>query len=163
MGMRQLIIVRKDLQMSPGKLAAQVAHASMAWLTSELRSRYAAGDYEEHESDGSCDNNDHSKAYYHIPVNIDKDIFDGWINGSFTKTVCEAKNLNGINKAKQLADELGLVEGVDYFIIRDNCLTELTPEEVDENGVGRTVTCIGFKPLTDEEAHKISKKFQLYR
>lgn len=151
MSMRQLVIVRKDLQMSPGKLAAQVAHASMAWLTSELRSRYAAGDYEEHEST------------YHIPLNIDKDIFDGWINGSFTKTVCEAKNLNGINKAKQIANDMGLKEGSDYFIIRDNCLTELTPEEIDENGIGRTVTCIGFKPLTDEEAHKISKKFQLYR
>lgn len=159
MGMRQVVIVRKDLQMSPGKLAAQVAHASMAWLTSELRLRYAAGDYEERLDD----KNGHSGAYYHIPVNIDKDIFDGWINGSFTKTVCEAKNLNGINKAKQIADEMGLKDGVDYFIIRDNCLTELTPEEVDENGIGRTVTCIGFKPLADEEAHKISKKFQLYR
>ena len=159
MSMRQLIIVRKDLQMSPGKLVAQVAHASMAWLTSELRSKYAAGDYEERLDD----NNGHSGSYYHIPLNIDKDIFDGWINGSFTKTVCEAKNLNGINKAKQIADEMGLKEGVDYFIIRDNCLTELTPEEVDENGIGRTVTCIGFKPLTDEKAHKISKKFQLYR
>lgn len=96
MGMRQLIIVRKDLQMSPGKLAAQVAHASMAWLTSELRSRYAIGDYETRFDD----HNDPSTAYYHMPVNIDKNIFDDWINGSFTKTVCETKNLNGINKAK---------------------------------------------------------------
>lgn len=30
MKMRQLIIARKDLNMSPGKLAAQVIHASMA-------------------------------------------------------------------------------------------------------------------------------------
>ena len=29
--MRQLIIARKDLNMSPGKLAAQVSHASMAF------------------------------------------------------------------------------------------------------------------------------------
>jgi Peptidyl-tRNA hydrolase PTH2 len=28
--MRQLIIARKDLQMSPGKLAAQCCHASLA-------------------------------------------------------------------------------------------------------------------------------------
>ena len=40
--------------------------------------------------------------------------------------------------------------------------TELEPEEVDENGVGRTLTCIGFKPLPDEIAWQISKKFQLY-
>ena len=30
--MRQLIIARKDLQMSPGKLAAQCCHASLAFL-----------------------------------------------------------------------------------------------------------------------------------
>ena len=36
-GMRQLIIVRKDLQMSPGKLAAQVSHASMAFIADMLR------------------------------------------------------------------------------------------------------------------------------
>lgn len=39
--MRQLIIARKDLQMSPGKLAAQCCHASIAFLTSRLRDRDA--------------------------------------------------------------------------------------------------------------------------
>lgn len=34
--MRQLIIARKDLNMSAGKLAAQVSHASMAFLTAPL-------------------------------------------------------------------------------------------------------------------------------
>ena len=35
--MRQLIIARKDLPMSAGKLAAQVSHASMAWLSNLIR------------------------------------------------------------------------------------------------------------------------------
>ena len=35
--MKQIIIVRKDLNMSKGKMAAQVAHASMAFLTSQIR------------------------------------------------------------------------------------------------------------------------------
>ena len=37
--MRQLIIARKDLGMSSGKLAAQCCHASEAFLTSHLRDR----------------------------------------------------------------------------------------------------------------------------
>ena len=60
------------------------------------------------------------------------------------------------------ADELGLKQDADYYLIYDACLTELTPEEVDENGAGRTLTCIGFRPLPDEIAHAISRKYHLY-
>ena len=35
--MKQIIIVRKDLNMSKGKMSAQVAHASMAFLTNALK------------------------------------------------------------------------------------------------------------------------------
>ncbi len=83
--------------------------------------------------------------------------------GVFTKTICEARNRNQLMKAVEIAKELGLKEGIDFFLIKDCCLTELEPEEVDENGVGRTLTCIGFKPLTDDIAHQISKKYQLYK
>ena len=34
---KQVIIARKDLNMSPGKLAAQVSHASMAFLTNMIK------------------------------------------------------------------------------------------------------------------------------
>lgn len=90
-------------------------------------------------------------------------IYEDWICGIFTKTICEAKNRNQLMKAVTIAEELGLEEGVDFFLIKDCCLTELEPEEVDEQGVGRVLTCIGFRPLDDETAHKISKKFQLYK
>lgn len=86
-----------------------------------------------------------------------------WIFGAFTKTVCEAKNKYQLEKVATFANQLGLVEGEDFFLIKDNCLTELEPEEIDENGVGRTLTCIGFRPLPDEIAHKISKHYQLYK
>ena len=36
-GYKQIIIARKDLDMSPGKLAAQVSHGSMAFLTTMIR------------------------------------------------------------------------------------------------------------------------------
>lgn len=77
----------------------------------------------------------------------------------YRKTVCEAKNKNQLLKAKAIADELGLVEDIDYGCIYDNCLTELEPEE--DNGT--TLTGIWFCPLDDEIAHKISKKYQLYK
>ena len=55
-----------------------------------------------------------------------------------------------------------MVEGEDFFLIKDNCLTELEPEEIDKNGVGRTLTCIGFKPMDSEIIDKIGKKYHLY-
>ena len=51
----------------------------------------------------------------------------------------------------------------DYFLIKNNCLTEVEPEEVGADGIGRTLTCIGFRPLPDDIAHTISKKYQLYK
>lgn len=145
--MRQLIIARKDLNMSAGKLAAQVAHGSFAFISQQIRNAPAI----------------ETMTGYNVAVLLDKDVMEQWFRGVFTKTVCEAKNFNQLMKATQIANELGLQEGKDYFLIWDACLTELTPEIVDENGVGRTLTCIGFKPLPDEIAWKISKKFQLYK
>ena len=37
---KQIIIVRKDLHMSHGKMAAQVSHASMAFLTKMIQDHY---------------------------------------------------------------------------------------------------------------------------
>ena len=150
--MRQLIIARKDLNMSPGKLAAQVSHASLAFLTSQMRRLGADKVYYEGE------------VVARMPKCIvEPEVWDKWVCGIFTKTICEARNRNQLMKAVTIAQELGLQEDKDYFLIKDACLTELQPEEVDENGVGRTLTCIGFKPLSDEVAHQISKKFQLYK
>lgn len=147
--MRQIIIARKDLRMSAGKMAAQCAHASIAFLSKAVR-------------EGQLRVNEDSQKYI-LDIELRADVVDEWINGVFTKTVCEAKNRAQLLKAVKIAESLGLKENEDFFLIKDCCLTELTPEEVDEHGVGRTLTCIGFRPLPDEVAHQISKKFQLYR
>lgn len=151
--MRQLIIARKDLNMSAGKLAAQVSHASMAFLTAPLRETKDDKNKIKRIENGE----------YVFEIKIDAETYDDWICGIFTKTICEARNRNQLLKAKKMAEELGMEEEKDFFLIKDNCLTELEPEEVDENGVGRTLTCIGFRPLPDDVAHEISRKFQLYR
>ena len=151
--MRQLIIARKDLQMSPGKLAAQVSHASMSFLSNMIRC-------------GTVDRKasvETEVGAYRIQIEIQSDIYEDWLCDIFTKTICEAKNRNQLLKAVTMAEDMGLKEGTDFFLIKDNCLTELEPEEVGEDGIGRTLTCIGFRPLPDDIAHQISRKYQLYR
>lgn len=136
--MKQIIIVRKDLNMSPGKMSAQVSHASMAFLSTWIKN--------------AIDIN------YNIQTKFDKDIYNEWINDIFTKVILEAKTKDQLLKAVSMANDLGMKEGEDYFLIRDNCLTELEPEED-----GRTLTCIGFKPMRPEIIDQISKKYQLYK
>lgn len=208
---KQIIIARKDLNMSPGKLAAQVSHASMAFLTQMIRetsSRYINEDRHPSKEwrkdvDGKIyvrpflyrrkDLTDWAKEafereepfFYTKPVDptnpygklelcdptytykstvkMDPDLYEQWINGIFTKCILGAKNINQLLKAKTMAEEMGMQEGKDFFLIKDRCLTELEPEEVDENGVGRTLTCIGFAPMDSEIIDKIGKKFQLYK
>lgn len=196
---KQIIIARKDLDMSPGKLAAQVSHASMAFLTSKIK-RSVKKVINEHigrawTSSGA------SQFYLHPGLNefakiarqngnryfiykpkyaefpngeqmmcdkttvreyktafaIEKDLYEQWICGEFTKCVLRAKNKNQLLRAKKMAEDMGMKEGEDFWLIRDNCHTELEPEED-----GKTLTCIGFKPMDSEVIDRIGKKYQLY-
>ena len=145
MDYKQIIIVRKDLNMSSGKLSAQVSHGSMAFLTNAIKEGKKT----------ICKNNS-----YQLQFELrDREVYDNWINGSFTKVVLEAKNKSKLLKVVNYAQELGLKENEDYFLIKDNCLTELNPEDED----GRTLTVIGFRPLSEDIAREISKHYQLYR
>jgi PTH2 family peptidyl-tRNA hydrolase len=148
---KQIIIARKDLGMSPGKLAAQVSHASMAFLTwlvrdnAKLVHKYH-GDIKEFTPD-----------YYTTTFFVDREMYEQWMNGTFTKVVLQAKTRAHLMKAIDMAKELGMVEGTDYFVIRDACRTELEPEDD-----GTTVTCVGFKPMLEEVIDQIGKKFHMY-
>lgn len=145
---KQIIIVRKDLNMSPGKLAAQVSHSSMAFLTWMIRNKATY-------SEADCF--DGYDKIYTANLTFDKDLYEQWIDGEFTKCVLQAKNKNQLLKAKTMAEDLGMIEGKDFWLIRDNCRTELEPEED-----GRTLTCIGFRPMDSETIDKIGKKYHLY-
>ena len=140
--MRRLFIIRKDLHLSAGKLAAMVGHCAEAYWTHLLR------------ESNMKEENDVNIITIQIPVEIMKE----YVNGSFIKTICQAKNLNNLMKAKEMALQLGLIEGKDFGFINDNCLTELTPENED----GTCTVGIWFKPLPDDVAHSISKKYHLY-
>lgn len=158
--MRRLFIIRKDLHMSAGKLAAMVGHCAEAYWTRMIRrdsQKITKGCLKPWSAPESPD--DKEIACYSSDLIIDKDIFEQYINGAFVKTICEARNLNHLLKAKTMADELSLIEGEDYGFINDKCLTELMPENDD----GTTTVGIWFKPLPDEISHQISKKYHLYQ
>lgn len=143
---RRCFIIRKDLHLSAGKLAAMVSHCAEAYWTRLISNSIVGEVIGKNKYRTEC-------------IEIDKDIYEQYINGIFTKTICEARNLNHLMKAKTIAEELGLVEDMDYGIINDCCLTELTPENED----GTCTVGIWFKPLSDDITHKISKKYQLYK
>lgn len=157
--MRRVFIIRKDLHLSAGKLAAMVGHCAEAyWMKMielaypiELREYGATGVLMPYE-------NSVNPTHYCSTVYIPQNIYEEYVNGIFTKTICEARNKSHLLKAKIIAEEIGLVEETDFGFINDCCLTELTPENED----GTCTVGIWFKPLDDEIAHKISKKYQLY-
>ena len=184
--MRRVFVIRKDLHLKPGKLAAMVSHCAEAYFTNMLK----LGDVQDNEFDALLSEDPwrpgRPATYKHpdvckkaeaafkagekyfnvkkqfpketvsITVEIPKDIWNGYINDIFTKTICEARNLDNMKKrALPVIEELGLKEGVDYGYINDSCKTDLTPENPD----GTCTVGMWFKPLPDEDAHKISKKF----
>ncbi len=147
--MRRIFIIRKDLHLSPGKLAAMVGHAAELYWLNLLKN---GGSYTNYDRD----NNPTAQSFeFYVP----HEVWTDYINGIYTKTICESRNLNHLLKAKAIADELGFRDNEDYGFINDKCLTELNPENDD----GTTTVGMWFAPLADEVAHKISRKFPLLR
>lgn len=148
---KQVIIVRKDLQMSGGKQAAQVAHASGAFLAQLIVD--AVGE------SAPCVDASGQEYFETVPIRIPAQMYREWFDGSFAKVVLQAKNHHQLLRAVEMAREAGMVEDRDYFLIFDECRTELTPEEED----GSTLTCVGFRPMPAEEIDPIGRKFHLYQ
>lgn len=196
---KQIIIVNKELNMSKGKMAAQVSHASMAFITHMIQNntskridyRYNAWKNEEMTSPQYYKRMDLNKwaeetrnkgeqyfyakpvdpkdpygklelcdpsYYYETKMKLDKDLYEQWMGGYYTKVILSAKNENQMINIVKKAEEAGLINGEDFFCIRDACFTELTPDET-----GTRWTCIGFKPMNAEDIDPITKRLQLFK
>mgnify|MGYP003596200911 CR=1 FL=1 len=140
---KQYIILRKDAKTISGqpvsfsKMAVMVAHASMAFLSNKIRK-----------------NTKNNKTFFQLTTEE-----NFWLQGIFTKILLSAKNLNELNKIIQTANKFGFKEDIDYFLIKDNCLTELLPDKNEK-------TCfiaIGFRPMNIKDIKPIIKKLQLYK
>lgn len=140
---KQYIVLRKNVKTKTGdpvsasKLAVMTSHASMSFLTKMIM---------DNEKDNS------------VAFVLNSDLKE-WICGIYTKILLEAKNLNAMNKTVERAKEAGLIEGKDFFLIKDNCLTELVPDE----GSDRCFIAIGFRPMDTETIKPVVKKLQLYK
>ena len=83
---KQVIVVRKDLDMPSGKMAAQVAHASLGAL-------FKCG----------------VKTETELHITMDKDsAIEKWLNNRFTKVVLSVKSEEAIKKVYQNALNAGL-------------------------------------------------------
>ncbi|MCM1217375.1 MAG: peptidyl-tRNA hydrolase [Lachnospiraceae bacterium] len=148
---KQLIIARKDLNMGPGKLSAQVAHASMAFLMDKIkRNAFSISNLVLRAAP--------EREGVNVNLAFDAATYEEWFLGDYTKVVCGARDKKRLLKAIERAEELGMQENVDFWVIKDKCYTDLEPEEED----GTTITCIGFRPMDGDTIEKISKKYQLY-
>lgn len=115
---KQVIVVRTDLNMRKGKLAAQVAHAAMAFLMKG--STIQVYPFNELQ-----------------PKRFSRGLTDiqaAWLQGSFTKVVVSVPSLDDL----QAVIEKGRAANISVQEIVDNGLTEF-------HGV-RTLTCAAFGP-----------------
>lgn len=128
---KQVIVVRKDLNMRKGKIAAQVAHASLGAFLKLINP---------------------TKAKNHIHVNgileLDTPEF-AWLTGPFTK-ICvscdsEAELLALVEKAKG--------KGILNCLITDAGRTEF-------NGVA-TITCAAFGPEWSDKLDELTGHLKL--
>ena len=135
---KQVIVVRKDLHMKKGKLAAQVAHASLGAIISVMS--------REDVVDG-CDNLDYSVDYL-LSVHEDSPI-EHWLMNSFKKVVLEVES----------EDELLAI----YDKVKD---TQIPSSLITDSGFTvfhgvPTNTCVAIGPAREEDIDAITGHLKL--
>lgn len=131
---KQVIIMRKDLNMRKGKLIAQGSHASLGTLLTMFNKQKYPDD----------------RTKYSVEFEEDS-ILDKWLNGIFTK-IClyvnsEEELVNLYNNIKENKPQIPCV------LIEDCGLTEF-------HGVP-TKTCIGVGPYWSDEIDTFTKDLKL--
>ena len=133
---KQVIVVRKDLGMSSGKIAAQVAHASSWALLSLIKKKFITVD-------------DTGSWAPEFPDEHTDDVIS-WLNGSCPKIVVY------VNSEQELMDlvEQAKTTNVPMSIVKDEGRTEIPKG---------SITCIAIGPADPEVVNSISGKLPLLR
>lgn len=139
MGSKQVIVVRKDIDMSPGKMGGQCAHAAMGVFF----------DWMKQFSDDIDLKNGTFLRTYHISALSESTEFD-YIEGAFTKIVVEVENEDELLALYNKASDMGFLTS----IITDAARTEFTEP---------TTTCICIGPISDEDCVGLTDHLKLYK
>lgn len=135
---KQVIVVRKDLNMRRGKEIAQGAHASLAVFFDMMRQ----------QNGGSVDSKNGKK--YECSFQHTSEAMHEWMTNGFTKITLtvdsELALLDIYNRAKQA--------GLPCSLIKDSGKTEF-------NGVP-TLTTVAIGPAQSSEIDKITGNLKLY-
>jgi len=128
---KQVIVMRTDLNMRKGKMAAQASHASMAVILNMMESEY---------------NELYERRHLTIP---NGSALDAWLNGPFKK-ICV-----GIGSEQELNDLFDRVQEARIPVskIIDSGLTEFGGE--------KTLTCIAIGPDYPEKIDPFTKDLKL--
>ena len=138
MNTKQVIVIRKDLNMRKGKMIAQGSHASMAFLTKQ------GGLY--------CNLGTGLKPvdYFMTEVNEDQvNEIGHWLRNSFRKICVYVNSEEELVAVHQKALDSGLIS----HIMEDNGLTEF-------HGV-KTLTCCAIGPAYDKKFEGITDHLPL--
>lgn len=131
---KQVIVMRKDLNMRKGKIAAQAGHAVLSVILKKMN----------------------TLNQFFWSVEEDKIVFEGdevlddWFANSYTKICLYVNSEQELLNLKSEADKLGFITS----LIKDNGTTEF-------NGVP-TYTCLAFEPLPAEKIDVLTGNLPLY-
>lgn len=133
---KQVLVMRTDLNMRKGKMIAQGAHASIAFLTNRIRVV---------ENEHNYDAIGHQNLW---PLAF-SDAERQWIEGAFTKICVRADSEEELLAVHRAATDAGLTSK----LIIDKGLTEF--------GGVPTATCVGVGPDWAEDVDKITGSLKL--
>src|SRR5574341_415903 len=108
---KQVIVIRRDLNMRRGKEIAQGAHASMAWLTRRLHRERL--DHHVPSEPGHCcdvpvDALQERALYNKVDYFVMTDAEWAWVLGLFTKVVCQVASEAELRAVYDKAKAAGL-------------------------------------------------------
>lgn len=147
---KQVIVIRKDLKMRRGKEIAQGAHASIAFLTKQLKEKSFILD--EHTKTNI---NQYEKIYgkWNGSLNLIvylKEVEKFWLQESFTKICVTVNSEEELLDIEKKAKEANL----ECNLIIDSGATEF-------NRI-KTATCLAIGPDYSEKIDKVTGHLKLY-